>query len=605
MPEAAAELQLVPAADEGEVLIEAQDVGDVGALVVGVRIDHPEPGAGHVGKPRLVERIGQAEPVGVVDVVGPDVDRQELARPGAERLGEEGRGERPRPGGHGAVVADGTEGHVAGLVEHDGRAVVARPVLGPAVSVRVAPEVLVAARELVVDPDCLGMIHADRGGRAEVVGRNERVHVGQRRLRGDAVEVLRQRAHPGLRDDVVGKRLPLPGRGRGPRVVERDLPARRIDQAGEVSLAHRHRRHGHAGRRRGEVAVGLVGEEEERALAAVVEAGEVNRTSGRGPELVAHQVRRLVVVVLATPGDADRAVAVGFEERTVQVVRPAAGRDDGRRGPVHPGRGVAGFHLELVDRVQAGRAAGKLSGVAVGQDRAVLQELHRGRAQAEDPRARGGAFETGCGLLHDRLEEAPVERELFDARALDRAAERRIRRRHERRDVADDRDLGRGGREPQRRLDHGRLADLELQLPFPALHARHLDRDLVGAGLERRKDEEPRRVGHGVVLPGGLQMNHLHVGAGDDGARRVLHGTLDAPGADLSEGARGPGGRDEQANTAENGWAAHGIASFAGKLETVLSPGGRRGQAPGPINPIRTAASAQTSTGAGRAPFPR
>ena len=191
-----------------------------------------------------------------------------------------------------------------------------------------------------------------------------------------------------------------------------------IDQAAEIALAHGIGPHG--GRRGACLPLAQLfpGSEEEGSIPAVIDLGQIHRAAERGAEFVAHQVRRLGEGVLPLAGDAEAAVAAGFEDRTVNVVRAALGDHHGAGGARQLGAGHRRFYAELLDRVESGGAGLNRAGVAVLQGHAVLHDVHGGVAQAVDLRLAGAAFQARHRNREQGLDAAAVERKLLDASAL-------------------------------------------------------------------------------------------------------------------------------------------------------------------------------------------
>ncbi len=75
-----------------------------------------------------------------------------------------------------------------------------------------------------------------------------------------------------------------------------------------------------------------------------IDLREIDRSTGRAAKLVSDQLRRLTVVVRPRPRLADGVVSMGFEQRPVELVRPAPGGHNDRRRPVELGRGVVVLH---------------------------------------------------------------------------------------------------------------------------------------------------------------------------------------------------------------------------------------------------------------------
>src|SRR5207247_9665680 len=105
------------------------------------------------------------------------------------------------------------------------------------------------------------------------------------------------------------------------------------------------------------VAVTFVCEEPEGAILATVQFGNVYRPPGRDAEFVANQLRRLTVVVLSPARFSHPVVAGRLKRRAMQLVGSALGGDDHGGGPRQLGGRDIVLHAELLDSVQAGRAA--------------------------------------------------------------------------------------------------------------------------------------------------------------------------------------------------------------------------------------------------------
>ena len=134
------------------------------------------------------------------------------------------------------------------------------------------------------------------------------------------------------------------------------------------------------------------------------------------------------------------------------------------------------------------------------------------------------------------LDRTPVQRQLFDAGALDRGGDGRTVGGDELRHVAHDRDLFGGLRYLQRGIDHGLLARAQSRLSFPFLQSGRGDDQLVVAGLDRRKDEGACTVGCCIKPDSGLRVLQSDGSARDDGAGSVRDRSLDLPGSGLGVG---------------------------------------------------------------------
>ena len=86
-----------------------------------------------------------------------------------------------------------------------------------------------------------------------------------------------------------------------------------------------------------------------------------------------------------------------WKSRAVEIVGAAARDHDGARGAGELGARYGGLHAELLYGVESGRPGLDRAGVAVLQVDAVLDQVHRGVAQAVDLRLAGAAFQTGDG----------------------------------------------------------------------------------------------------------------------------------------------------------------------------------------------------------------
>src|SRR5262249_60406314 len=113
---------------------------------------------------------------------------------------------------------------------------------------------------------------------------------------------------------------------RGQRIVELDLPALAVHEPTEVAIAHGFRRHRVLIRRVGNAARCFPGEEEERAVAAVINLRNEDRSTERNTVLVAVEERRLRERVLPAASDTITAVAIGLKQRAVIVVGSALAR---------------------------------------------------------------------------------------------------------------------------------------------------------------------------------------------------------------------------------------------------------------------------------------
>ena len=437
------------------------------------------------------------------------------------------------PGGHRRHVARGLAGGVGTVVGKDGN--LARPFNGVGVRVAVgeAPENLVAVGKAVVDAGGFGVVPAAVGSGTEPVRRHQRVVVvgGERSQRK---QVLGHGTFARDGDLVIGEGLAHPGFGvGGPRVIERIAASLAVNQPAEIPLAHGRGRHSGAGGGARHVAIRLVGEEEEGAVLAVIDFRQVNRPAERRAEFVAHQVRRLLVVVLAGAGHAEAVVARGFKSGAVHLVCAALRGDQGGGRAAHFGAGVTRFHAEFLNGIDARRARADAAAAAVGvrQHRAVLHILH-GPSQT----VHLGALQPGRGRRHQVIEEAAVERQLFDPLPLEHVAERGRRGGHQRSDIANHRDLRGCHRHVERRLDGGRLSRLQQQLALPRLHAGSFGLDGVLARLQGGENIEADLVRFGAEFPRGLRVRDRYPGARQHGAAGVAHYALNASRAGLREG---------------------------------------------------------------------
>src|SRR5262249_20129853 len=97
-------------------------------------------------------------------------------------------------------------------------------------------------------------------------------------------------------------------------------------------------------------------DEEKRAVAAIVELGNIDRASCRAAKLVAIEERRLCEVVLPTARYTITTVAVRFEQGAVKLVRAALARENHRIGPAELRGRIARLHPKLLDGVESGSA---------------------------------------------------------------------------------------------------------------------------------------------------------------------------------------------------------------------------------------------------------
>ena len=122
------------------------------------------------------------------------------------------------------------------------------------------------------------------------------------------------------------------------------------------------------------------------------------------------------------------------------------------------------------------------------------------------------------------------------AGALNDVCQRRIRGRHERGDIAGNRDLGGRGAHSQSGVHLGGLPHLQVQIPFPGLHTRRLHRDFIRPHLHRRKQIEADFGARRGVLARGLGMGNRHLGARHDGTGDIFDGALNLSCACLRPG---------------------------------------------------------------------
>lgn len=387
---------------------------------------------------------GESDPV---EGVGKSELARNLFRPGVGKLAsivsryrhqgltEEGGRKRVGPVGDAAVVHATVDIGVGAAVERGGGQAVgiAGPLRGRR-AVRVPEEQIILVVQLVIDADRLGVLLSVVEAESEPVGGHQRV-VAARGQRSHAVQVPRQRTLAAGGNPVAGEGLPGPGtRVGGERIIERDPAADAIDQSAEVPLPEFGSRHRDIAGRRLAQLVALVGEEEERAVAAVVQLGDPDGAAERGAEFVAHQVRRLEVEVLAGACDAQAAVPCCVEYGSVDLIGARAGGDHEGAGAVQLGGGVVGLGAELGDGVESGRPRRDRLPLAVFEHGAVLKEFRR-VAQSVDARD-GARLDTRSRHVDQRRDEAAVERQLLDALTLDHGGKRRTRGGHQRRDVA-------------------------------------------------------------------------------------------------------------------------------------------------------------------------
>lgn len=315
----------------------------------------------------------------------------------------------------------------------------------------------------------------------------------------------------------------------------------RINQSAEIAAPHGFGRHGGAARRALPQLESLISDEEERTVAPIVAErakdgiGQPDGAADRAAEFVADQLRRFAagIKVLPRARQPEAVIAMRFKGRAVNLIRAAFGRQDSGGRTVEFRRGVVGLDADFLNRVQTGQPLRSPAEVAVGQDRAILDVFKGRRAQAADAEPAAAAFDARRRQQHQRIEVPPVDRQLLDARAVDRAADGWIVGGEELRDIPGHghrlADIGDG----QRCVNDRALADLEQQFAFPFLHAAGFDRDFVPTDRQRRREIEARLVGRDVSGLRGRRLRNGDPGAGNHRASRIAHRALNGSRARL------------------------------------------------------------------------
>src|SRR5262249_42893236 len=135
-------------------------------------------------------------------------------------------------------------------------------------------------------------------------------------------------------------------------IVERDQPVLAVAEVAEIAVPHGNRRNTVLVRGICPLAKTFPGHKKERSIPAMVELGDENGTADCKPEFVPVQVRRLGKGILPAACDADPAVAVRFEQGTVELVRTALAAEQNRNRPCKLRRGVVGFDVHFLQCVQ-------------------------------------------------------------------------------------------------------------------------------------------------------------------------------------------------------------------------------------------------------------
>ena len=204
----------------------------------------------------------------------------------------------------------------------------------------------------------------------------------------------------------------------GEGIVKRDEPVLAVAKIAEIAVPHGDGRHAVLIGGVGPLAQTFPGNEEEGPVLAVVDFRNPDRAAHRESELVAVQVRRFGEGVLPAAGDADAAVAIGFEQRAVEFVRAAlAAEEDGHR-PGELRRGVIGLDVHLFERVQAGHTA-EVPSLPDLVDRSAVEQRAAGVGAHPIRLHETGGIDAGHGG-EERLVVPAVHRKLLDALPLER-----------------------------------------------------------------------------------------------------------------------------------------------------------------------------------------
>ena len=164
---------------------------------------------------------------------------------------------------------------------------------------------------------------------------------------------------------------------------------------------------------------------------------------------------------------------------------------------------------QLLHAVHAGQPSGPVPHVAVLFHGAILVELHRVAQTGVDwiDGAILSADQARRAQQHQVRNAAPVDRQLLDARALQVPGDGRFGGRQQGSGIAHGNLCG---HRPcfQSGADFRGLPNRQQKGALPGLHARRCRDDLIVAGLDRRKHEEPGLIGGCRVLPHRVRMSN-------------------------------------------------------------------------------------------------
>ena len=321
------------------------------------------------------------------------------------------------------------------------------------------------------------------------------------------------------------------------------VPALSI-KAGEVAVLHGRGRDTVVVERARALLVAFVVEEPEGPVLAVVHLGDEHGAADGAAELVAVQFRGGVGEIVAGARQAVTIIAVGFEERAVNLVGAALGGHDDGGLPGVLGLGGVDLHVELLDAVQAGHARDRVAAVQlVGEGGAVDDDIMRAAAGAEYAHA---AVDVDAGHgRHQVHDVAAVDGQLLNALALERVAQRRGVGGQNRGGVLNaDHGLSAGGLQDD--VQRGRLRRLDVQLRLKLTHAGRFGHHFVSAGSDGGEHIHAHRATRCFQFNAGRHIGDRHVGVGNYCLSLVRDGAADATVAGLRKGGRSQQCKDQE-----------------------------------------------------------
>ena len=368
--------------------------------------------------------------------------------------------------------------------------------------------------------------------------------------------LLRERVEPGRRNAVIGELVADVAAGAGgigpggQRVVDADQVAAAIERARKVAGTLGRRRHGH---------IKVVGralrhffpvDEEERAVAAVVDLRQVHRSAGGDAEFVAAECGLLQPLAIRRPARrVELVVAHEFVERAVQLVGTGAGgrsQDAAARTP-ELRREIVRDDLELLDDLERRRVVDVVGGAVAGLG-AVHQDLAGVRtASADDRPGAGGSFGQHTGRVQRQAVRVAAQQRQFQhlAAGYDGSERRCLLLEHHR--TRRHRDLILNGADFERYVHRGHQPDGQGDPRYARLlEPGRLSEDFVFAGVQEGGSVMTLRVCGRGCLDAGSRVLHDDLSVADYGAGGI--GNCAGYGAllDLGEDGKGEKQKDQE-----------------------------------------------------------